>query len=116
MIDIKVIQEILFLLPEVIEEEHLKLISFRVRKEVFITYNYEQSQVCLKLSPAEQRDFYFKHELSFYPVPNKWGRQGWTHIMLDIVEESVLKEAIFSAYRTNAPKELLKQISPEDME
>lgn len=116
MIDINVIQEILFLLPEVIEEQHLKLISFRVRKEVFATYNYEQSQVCLKLSPADQRNFHSKHELSFYPVPNSWGRQGWTHIMLDIVEKSVLKEAIFSAYSANAPKELLEQIRPEDKE
>ncbi|WP_290861053.1 MmcQ/YjbR family DNA-binding protein [Flavobacterium sp.] len=116
MINLNVIQEILFLLPEVIEEHHLKLISFRVRKEVFVTYNYEQSQVCLKLSPAEQRNFHSKHELSFYPVPNSWGRQGWTHIMLDIVDKQVLKEAIFSAYSANAPKELLEQIRPEDKE
>ncbi len=116
MINLNVIQEILFLLPEVIEEQHLKLISFRVRKEVFVTYNYEQSQVCLKLSPADQRNFHTKHELSFYPVPNSWGRQGWTHIMLDIVEKQVLKEAIFSAYCANAPKELLEQIRSEDEE
>jgi YjbR len=116
LINLNVIQEILFLLPEVIEEQHLKLISFRVRKEVFATYNYELSQVCLKLSPAEQRNFHSKHELSFYPVPNSWGRQGWTHIMLDIVEKQVLKEAIFSAYSANAPKELLEQIKPEDKE
>lgn len=116
MINFNVIQEILFLLPEVIEEHHLKLISFRVIKEVFATYNQEQSQVCLKLSPAEQRIFHAKQELSFYPVPNSWGRQGWTQIMLDIVEKSVLKEALLSAYSANAPKELLEQMRPEDKE
>jgi hypothetical protein len=116
LIEINVIREILFLLPEVIEEQHLKLISFRVRKEVFVTYNYEQSQVCLKLSPAEQRIFHSKHELSFYPVPNSWGRQGWTHVMLDIVEKRVLKDAIFSAYSANAPEKLLEQIRPKDKE
>jgi hypothetical protein len=36
--------------------------------------------------------------------------------MLDIVEKSVLKEALLSAYSANAPKELLEQMRPEDKE
>ena len=33
-----------------------------------------------------------------YPVPNAWGKQGWTYIDLKKVKKTVLKDALKAAY------------------
>ena len=35
-----------------------------------------------------------------YPVPNKWGTQGWTMIELNKVPKDTLTDVMFSAYKT----------------
>jgi hypothetical protein len=39
-----------------------------------------------------------------YPVPNKWGKQGWTFVELDKVEEETLIDALTTAYQHTKEK------------
>ena len=39
-----------------------------------------------------------------YPVPNKWGKQGWTHINLKTIPEEMCLDALAAAYSEVAPK------------
>jgi len=41
-----------------------------------------------------------------FPVPNKWGKQGWTYIKLDKVHKEVVIDALTTAYCEVAPKKL----------
>jgi hypothetical protein len=49
-----------------------------------------------------------------FPVPNKWGKHGWTLVSLNLVNEELLMEVLTSAYCNVAPPKLsapfLKQI------
>jgi hypothetical protein len=49
-----------------------------------------------------------------YPVPNKWGKFGWTLVNLKTIDQEMLMEVLTAAYCTVAPPKLaepyLKQI------
>jgi hypothetical protein len=39
---------------------------------------------------------------AIYPVPNKWGKQGWTIFELTKVNGAMMKDALATAYNTIA--------------
>jgi hypothetical protein len=93
-------------LPEVIEAPHFDKTSFRVNNKIFLTYDAHTHTANIKLSPIQQSVYCEIDEKVIYPVPNKWGQQGWTILNLSLINERLLKEAIQTAYCEIAPKKL----------
>ncbi len=92
-------------LPETDEHPHFENASFRVRKKIFATLNEKHNRACVKLTELDQSTFCLYDKEVMYPVPNKWGKQGWTNINLAKIPEEMLKDALETAYHTvNAGK------------
>lgn len=99
--------------PEAIEEPHFDKTSFRVRKKIFATFDTKLNRVCVKLSTSDQDVFSLIDPEVIYPIPNKWGQQGWTFIEFDKVDPLVLQDAIRLSYCEVAPKKIASEILSE---
>jgi hypothetical protein len=99
------------------EAPHMEVTSFRVKKKIFATLNEKENRACLKFSVLDQNVFCAFDAGVIYPVPNAWGRQGWTLVNLKKIKKEMLKDAITCAYCGVAPKNLAeKYISENDLE
>lgn len=92
--------------PETTEQPHFDKTSFRVMKKIFATFDIDKNQACIKLSIVDQDVFSAFDKTAIYPVPNKWGKQGWTFVELDKVHPDMLVDALTTAYCCIAPKKL----------
>ena len=97
-------------LPETSEAPHFEKTSFRVAKKIFVTVYEKKQEACVKLSEKDQDIFSLGNQTIVFPVPNKWGKQGWTIIDLTRVHSDLLRDAIVTAYCEVAPKKLSNQI------
>lgn len=100
------IRQLALAFPETSEAPHFDKVAFKVKKKIFMTYNEAQHRICVKLSEIDQNVFSSIDQKMIYPVPNNFGKQGWTLIDLDLIPEDILKDAIQTAYCTVAPKKL----------
>ncbi|MBD1362826.1 MmcQ/YjbR family DNA-binding protein [Mucilaginibacter sp. ZT4R22] len=91
-------------LPDSVEDAHFENRSFKISKKIFATLNAAENRATVKLSPADQDIFCLADNNSVYPVPNKWGKLGWTHINLQIVKPEMCTELLKVAYCEVAPK------------
>ncbi|MES2558091.1 MAG: MmcQ/YjbR family DNA-binding protein, partial [Bacteroidota bacterium] len=96
--------------PEVTEEPHFEKTSFRVKKKIFATFDAEHNRACVKLSAIDQDVFSAFDNTIMYPIPNKWGKLGWTFIELKKVHKDMLKDAVTTAYCEVAPAKLAQQV------
>ena len=92
--------------PETLEAAHFEKTYFRVRKKIFATYDYKTRLSCLKLSEKEQDLFCLFDSNLIFPVPNKWGKQGWTLAKIDDLQEEIIKDLLHAAYNQVAPEKL----------
>ncbi len=106
MVSIKTLYSVALSFPETTEQPHFEKTSFRVGKKIFATYDKELNRVCIKLSEIDQDVFCTYHKEVIYPVPNKWGKQGWTFIELKKVPKEMFVDALTTAYCEVAPKKL----------
>lgn len=90
-------------LGEVVEAPHFHKTSFRVRGKIFLTVDKESMLASCKLPPELQEVYSKAAESIVFPVPNKWGKQGWTHIELKKVTKSLLKEMLLISMETVSP-------------
>lgn len=97
-------------LPEVTEDPHFEKIAFKVKKKIFLTHNLAKNRVCVKLSESDQDLFSLTDNTVVYAVPNKFGKQGWTLIELEKVNEALLIDAIKTAYCEVAPQKLAQMV------
>ena len=96
-----------------VELPHFDNTSFRVSKKIFATLNAKMSRACLKLD-AENQSLFCSHDKDvIYPVPNKWGKQGWTLVALPKISTALMKEVLRTAYCGVAPKKLAALYQPE---
>lgn len=102
-------------LPETTEEPHFEKTSFRVKNKIFLTCGNSGLTLTLKLSPIDQDVFVSIGKGGIYAVPNKWGKQGWTIIELNKIQDAILKDAITTAYCTVAPQKLVAQVRPDQV-
>lgn len=114
MKQIEFVREFALSLPETTEEHHFEKTSFRVRKKIFATYGDKDNRACLKLSVIDQDVFSTIGKGEIYVVPNKWGKQGWTFVLLDRLSNDLLEDALTAAYCEVAPKKLGEHIRPKD--
>ncbi|HOY96247.1 MAG TPA: MmcQ/YjbR family DNA-binding protein [Catalimonadaceae bacterium] len=83
----------------VVEEPHFEKTSFRIKKKIFATVDPAGEKVCVKLSAEEQSLFGVFDPTIVYPVPNKWGLQGWTLADLHRIPAETLHDLLIAAYR-----------------
>lgn len=112
MISVDYFREVALSFPEATEEPHVEKISFRVRKKIFATYDAGNNQASLKLSEMDQNIF-ATADKAIYPVPNKWGKQGWTLVELKNVKKKLFQQALMTAYCAVAPAKLAEQVAGE---
>ncbi|PVD52324.1 hypothetical protein DC498_09380 [Terrimonas sp.] len=98
MVSIDNFRKICMTFPSVTEQPHFEKTSFRVNKKIFATLAEEQKTAVIKLSEKEQSVFCAFDPAVLYPVPNKWGKQGWTMINLKTVKTAMLKDALTISY------------------
>ncbi len=78
---------------------HFDRTAFKVVKRRIFASLHEPSQsanICL--SPVEQAEFCEVGGPGVFPIPNKWGQQGWTTFELKDVVEEVVQAALEVAY------------------
>lgn len=108
MVDIKTFRKLALSLPEVEEAPHFEKASFRIKKKIFVTLDVANEIVCVKLTEIDQS--VFSTSAAIYPVPNKWGKQGWILIELKKVNKKLLEDALKTAFCTVAPKKLAELV------
>lgn len=87
-------------MPDAEEAVHFENTAFKIRKKIFATLNTQENRCCLKLSAIDQSVFCSFDKEIIFPVPNKWGKQGWTLVNLKKVRKDMLKDALNTAYQT----------------
>lgn len=106
MLNAATFRQLALALPETDEAPHHKIISFRVKKKVFATLNAHAGRGTVRLSPENRPVFAAISRGAIYPVPNKWGNFGWTHVDLATVEMEICKDALQMAWWETAPPKL----------
>lgn len=104
MVTIETFRTLALSFPETTEEPHFEKTSFRIKKRIFATIDEKNNRGVLKFSEIDQSVFCSSSEMFFYPVPNKWGKQGWTIVDLDKVPNDMFQDAISISYYTLANK------------
>ncbi len=94
------------------EQPHFEKTSFRINKKIFATLDMKNNRACIKLSVVNQSVFCAYDIAIIYPVPNKWGKQGWTFVELKKVRKDFFLDALTCSYCEVAPKKLAEKYSP----
>jgi hypothetical protein len=86
--------------PGTIENPHFDRAAFKiVNKRIFATLHEESETANLKFSETDQPVFCSFDKKAVYPVPNKWGQQGWTTFELKRVTPELMLDALDTAYK-----------------
>lgn len=109
MVNFNTLRSLALSFPGTTEEPHFEKISFRVKGEIFATYDYMNQRACIKLSEVDQNVYSLAAEAVIYPVENSWGKQGWTLINMNQVDIRIFREALAAAYCEVAPGKLVDQ-------
>lgn len=72
--------------------------------KIFATLDKNNRCMTLKLSDLQQSLFSAFDPTAVYPVPNSWGKKGWTIFELDKVPLETLKDALEEAWKGMAKK------------
>jgi hypothetical protein len=100
MVTLSTFRQLALAFPGASEQPHFEKTAFRAGKKIFVTLDESKQLACVKLSVAEQDVFCLISKTMIYPVPNKWGQQGWTMIDLKLVTKSILTDALQKAHAT----------------
>ncbi len=106
MIDPAAFRQLALSLPETDEVLHQNKTAFRVKKKIFATLNEAEQRATLKLSLADQDVFTAIGQGAIYPVPNKWGHHGWTHLDLRKADGEITQDVLQIAWYEVAPPAL----------
>jgi hypothetical protein len=81
---------------------HFDRTAFKV-KRIYATLAADRLTVNLKLAPDEQELKCLTHSDAFTPVPNAWGKQGWTTVTLAALNNEELNVALAMAWKHAVP-------------
>jgi predicted DNA-binding protein (MmcQ/YjbR family) len=107
MINVETAYEICLSMLGSEEYEHFDKVGFKVKGSTFATLNLEQKWCTLKFTPEQQEEF-AEHQ-AIAPVPNKWGKQGWTHCELEKIRKNEFTTFIKIALQNVLDKKLKKK-------
>lgn len=108
MVDIEIFKKMVLSFPETTEQPHFEKTSFKVGPKIFVTLDLQTKRACAKLSLIDQDVFSSFDKTIIFPVPNKWGKKGWTFIALHKIKPEMLKDVLTRAFCEVAPKRLSK--------
>jgi hypothetical protein len=92
-------------LPEAEAKSHFDHPDFRVRNKIFASLKSDGIAV-IKLTLDQQEVMCAAEPDVFVALPNGWGRQGWTQVMLAKADQATLLGALKTAWRNVAPKKM----------
>lgn len=98
MVSIESFRKLAMSFPNVAEEPHFEKTSFRINKKIFATFDAKNNRAALKLKEIDQSIFCASIDMIFYPIPNKWGKQGWTFVELSKVRPEMFEDALKQSY------------------
>jgi len=98
MVSIETFRKLALAFENATEESHFEKTSFRINKKIFATFDEKNNQAVLKLNEIDQSVFCASGEMIFYPIPNKWGKQGWTIVELSNVRPEMFEDALIHSY------------------
>ncbi|RZL51280.1 MAG: MmcQ/YjbR family DNA-binding protein [Pedobacter sp.] len=104
MVTFKVFKELALSFPKTNEQPHFEKTSFRIGKKIFATHDAKQNIASLKLTEIDQSVFSAFDASIIFPVPKKWGTQGWTIFKLEKVRKDMFNDALTLAYQNVAKK------------
>lgn len=64
----------------------------------------KKNHAVLKFNEIDQSVFCASSDMIFYPIPNKWGKQGWTIVELSKVRPEMFADALLLSYQSVASK------------
>jgi predicted DNA-binding protein (MmcQ/YjbR family) len=99
MVTIEIFRTLALAFPEATEEPHFEKTSFRIKKKIFASFDEKNNHAVLKLNEIDQSVFCASSEMIFYPIPNKWGKQGWTIVELAKVRPEMFEDALKLSYQ-----------------
>ena len=98
MVSIETFRKLAMSFPNATEEPHFEKTSFRINKKIFASFDEKNDRAVLKLNEIDQSVFCASSEMFFYPIPNKWGKQGWTIVELSKVRPEMFEDALIRSY------------------
>ena len=90
------------------EAPHFDRTAFKVAR-TYATLAADGTTANLKFAPDEQALKCLTAPDAFAPVPNAWGKQGWTTVTLTKISAAELTAALATAWRHALPKAKQKQ-------
>jgi len=90
-------------LSETTEAPHFDRTAFKVAR-IYVTLAADGKTANFKFTPDEQELKCLTAPEAFAPVPNAWGKQGWTTATLSKLKAAELKSALDMAHRHALPK------------
>ena len=86
---------------------HFHRIAYKSKK-TFTTLDEKEESINVLLTPIQQSIYTTIDKKMIFPVPNKWGLQGWTTIELSLIEHDLLLEILTLAYENSLGKKSIK--------
>ena len=90
-------------LPGTTEAPHFDRTAFKVAR-IYVTLSADRASANFKLTPEEQELKCLTAPDAFSPIPNAWGRQGWTTGTLAALSEAELESALRIAWQAAQPR------------
>ena len=85
------------------EAPHFNRAAFKVAR-IYVTLPADGRTANFKFTPDEQEFKCMMAPEAFSPVPNAWGKQGWTTANLSKLGAAELKQALETAWAHALPK------------
>ncbi len=85
------------------EAPHFDRAAFRVAR-IYVTLAADGKTANFKFEPDEQEFKCMMAPEAFAPIPNAWGKQGWTSADLSKLSSAELKQALEMAWAHAQPK------------
>ena len=96
----KEFRELALSFPGTESAPHFDRTAFKViGRKIFTTLHEETGTVNVKLTEVDQSVFCAYYSSVVYPVPNKWGAQGWTTFDLKKIPPELMLDALDTAYK-----------------
>ena len=93
------------------EAPHFERAAFKVAR-IYVTLAPDGRTANFKFAPDEQEMKCLVAPDAFSPIPNAWGKQGWTTATLAALSAAELKDALQFAWRHAAEKKRVKSRLP----
>ena len=81
------------------EGAHMDHPDFRANGKIFATLYPDGERGMVKLTPDQQQEFISADGNAFEPASGAWGKQGCTTVLLELVDQDKLGEAMTLAWQ-----------------